>query len=124
MTGREYAEQLEADTLSPYAALSRNSRGREHPITPCALRTEFIRDRDRILHCKSFRRLKHKTQVFLAPQGDHYRTRLTHTLEVAQIARTIARALRLNEDLTARPRAHALWPQRRGRARAARAGRL
>ena len=61
MTGREYAEQLEADTLSPYAALSRNSRGREHPITPCALRTEFIRDRDRILHCKSFRRLKHKT---------------------------------------------------------------
>ncbi|HIU94426.1 MAG TPA: deoxyguanosinetriphosphate triphosphohydrolase [Candidatus Aphodomorpha intestinavium] len=100
MTGREYAEQLEADTLSPYAALSRNSRGREHPITPCALRTEFIRDRDRILHCKSFRRPKHKTQVFLAPQGDHYRTRLTHTLEVAQIARTISRALRLNEDLT------------------------
>ncbi len=70
------------------------------PIEPCALRTEYQRDRDRILHCKSFRRLKHKTQVFLSPQGDHYRTRLTHTLEVSQIARTISRALRLNEDLT------------------------
>lgn len=100
MTCKAYTEQLEAATLSQYAMLSHNSRGREHPITPCELRTDFIRDRDRILHCKSFRRLKHKTQVFLAPQGDHYRTRLTHTLEVAQIARTISRALRLNEDLT------------------------
>lgn len=100
MMCREYAEQCEAETLSPYAALSRNTRGRERPIPPCPLRTDFIRDRDRILHCKSFRRLKHKTQVFLAPQGDHYRTRLTHTLEVMQIARSISRALRLNEDLT------------------------
>lgn len=97
---RAYYEQLQAETLSPYAMLSQNSRGREKPITPCTIRTDFIRDRDRIIHCKSFRRLKHKTQVFLAPQGDHYRTRLTHTLEVSQIARTISRALRLNEDLT------------------------
>ena len=100
MNPREYAEQLEKATLSPYASLSTETRGREHPITPCTIRTEYIRDRDRILHCKSFRRMKHKTQVFLAPQGDHYRTRLTHTLEVTQIARTISRALRLNEDLT------------------------
>ena len=100
MNGREYVEQLEQKTLSRYAALSARSRGREKPVIPCTLRTEFIRDRDRILHCKSFRRLKHKTQVFLSPQGDHYRTRLTHTLEVSQIARTISRALRLNEDLT------------------------
>jgi len=77
-----------------------HSVGRERPEAPCELRTCFARDRDRILHCNSFRRLKHKTQVFLSPEGDHYRTRLTHTLEVAQIARTIARALRLNEDLT------------------------
>jgi deoxyguanosinetriphosphate triphosphohydrolase, putative len=97
---RQYYERLEAETLSPYAMLSMNTRGRETPIEPCQIRTEFIRDRDRILHCKSFRRLKHKTQVFLSPQGDHYRTRLTHTLEVSQIARTISRALRLNEDLT------------------------
>ncbi len=97
---REHVEQLEADTLSPYATLSRNTRGREKPIDPCPLRTDFQRDRDRIIHCKSFRRLKHKTQVFLSPAGDHYRTRLTHTLEVSQIARTIARGLRLNEDLT------------------------
>ena len=97
---RQYFERLEAETLSPYAMLSMNTRGRETPIEPCQIRTEFIRDRDRILHCKSFRRLKHKTQVFLSPQGDHYRTRLTHTLEVSQIARTISRALRLNEDLT------------------------
>ncbi len=97
---REYYERLQAETLSPYAMLAQNSRGREIPLEPCSIRTDFIRDRDRILHCKSFRRLKHKTQVFLAPQGDHYRTRLTHTLEVSQIARTIARALRLNEDLT------------------------
>lgn len=100
MNCREYIEQRESETLSRFAMLSRNSRGREHPLEPCTLRTDFIRDRDRILHCKSFRRLKHKTQVFLAPQGDHYRTRLTHTLEVAQIARSISRALRLNEDLT------------------------
>lgn len=77
-----------------------NSAGRDFEEEPCDIRTVYQRDRDRILHCKSFRRLKHKTQVFLAPEGDHYRTRLTHTLEVAQIARTIARALRLNEDLT------------------------
>lgn len=93
-------ERREAETLSPFACLSSNTRGREHPIAPCPIRTEFIRDRDRILHCKSFRRLKHKTQVFFSPVGDHYRTRLTHTLEVSQIARTISRGLRLNEDLT------------------------
>jgi len=86
--------------LSPYAARSFESRGRERPLTPSPLRTEFQRDRDRIIHSKSFRRLKHKTQVFVAPAGDHYVTRLTHTLETAQIARTIARALNLNEDLT------------------------
>jgi dGTPase len=86
--------------LSPYAARSFESRGRERPEAPSAVRTEFQRDRDRILHCKAFRRLKHKTQVFVAPEGDHYVTRLTHTLETAQIARTIARALNLNEDLT------------------------
>lgn len=96
---RTYYETLQAQTLSRYAMLAQNSRGRERPVTPCTIRTAFMRDRDRIIHCKSFRRLKHKTQVFLAPQGDHYRTRLTHTLEVSQIARTIARALRLNEDL-------------------------
>ena len=97
---RVYYEKLQAQTLSPYAMLAQNSKGREREIPPCEIRTDFIRDRDRILHCKSFRRLKHKTQVFLAPRGDHYRTRLTHTLEVSQIARTISRALRLNEDLT------------------------
>lgn len=86
--------------LSPSASFSDDSRGRERPEPPSPYRTAYQRDRDRVLHCKSFRRLKHKTQVFLAPEGDHYRTRLTHTLEVAQIARTIARALRLNEDLT------------------------
>ncbi len=86
--------------LSPYACRASQSRGRERPLTPCPLRNEFQRDRDRIIHCKAFRRLMHKTQVFLAPEDDHYRTRLTHTLEVVQIARTIARALRLNEDLT------------------------
>ena len=87
------------DTLSPYAVRSRGSR-REVPEEPCPIRGEFQRDRDRIIHSKSFRRLKHKTQVFIAPTGDHYVTRLTHTLEVAQIARTISRALDLNEDLT------------------------
>jgi dGTPase len=86
--------------LSPFAAKSFESRGRERPEEPSAVRTEFQRDRDRILHSKAFRRLKHKTQVFVAPTGDHYVTRLTHTLETAQIARTIARALNLNEDLT------------------------
>ena len=97
---RRIIEERERQTLSPYAALSAETRGREHPIDPCPVRTAFVRDRDRIIHCKSFRRLKHKTQVFLSPVGDHYRTRLTHTLEVAQIARTIARGLLLNEDLT------------------------
>ena len=100
MNFRETAEQREKQTLSPYAMLSNETRGREKPIAPCPVRTEFVRDRDRIIHCKSFRRLKHKTQVFLSPIGDHYRTRLTHTLEVSQIARTISRALMLNEDLT------------------------
>jgi dGTPase len=93
-------EEEEAQRLSSFAALARNSRGRERPEPEDDLRTCFQRDRDRIVHSKAFRRLKHKTQVFLAPEGDHYRTRLTHTVEVAQIARTIARALRLNEDLT------------------------
>lgn len=100
MTIRERTEALEKQILSPYAALSENTKGREIPEEKCGIRTDYQRDRDRIIHCKSFRRLKHKTQVFLSPEGDHYRTRLTHTLEVAQIARTIARALRLNEDLT------------------------
>ena len=99
MTIKAMLEQRERDTLSPFAALSSESRGRERPVTADDMRTEFQRDRDRILHCKSFRRLKGKTQVFLSPQGDHYRTRLTHTLEVTQVARTLARALRLNEDL-------------------------
>ena len=100
MTVTEMLMERERNTLSPYACLSENTKGRVHPIAPCTMRTEFQRDRDRIIHCKTFRRLKHKTQVFLAPEGDHYRTRLTHTLEVAQIARSIARALNLNEDLT------------------------
>ncbi|MBR3968688.1 MAG: deoxyguanosinetriphosphate triphosphohydrolase [Clostridia bacterium] len=97
---RKYTEDLEKQTLSPYATLSINSKGRERIEEKCELRTDFQRDRDRIIHCKAFRRLKHKTQVFLSPESDHYRTRLTHTLEVSQIARTIARALRFNEDLT------------------------
>jgi dGTPase len=96
---RRRLEQRE-DLLSPFAAKSAHSRGRERLERPSPLRTDFQRDRDRIIHCKSFRRLKHKTQVFIAPADDHYVTRLTHTLEVAQIARTIARALNLNEDLT------------------------
>lgn len=93
-------EARESMYLSRYAALSAQTQGRVYPEEPCQVRTVFQRDRDRIIHSKAFRRLKHKTQVFIAPEGDHYRTRLTHTLEVAQIARTIARALRLNEDLT------------------------
>ena len=100
MTIREQTEAIERQTLSRYATLSENSRGRRVPLEPDPIRPCFQRDRDRILHCKAFRRLKQKTQVFLSPEGDHYRTRLTHTLEVSQIARTIARALRLNEDLT------------------------
>lgn len=100
LTIREQTEKIESEILSPAAALAKNSMGRERLENLCSIRTCFQRDRDRIIHCKSFRRLKHKTQVFLSPEGDHYRTRLTHTLEVAQIARTIARALRLNEDLT------------------------
>lgn len=97
---RRHTEALERDTLSSRAARSAESKGRQREEPPCDIRTDFQRDRDRIVHCKAFRRLKHKTQVFLSPEGDHYRTRLTHTLEVSQIARTIARALRLNEDLT------------------------
>lgn len=99
MTLREELEQEELTRLSPRACLSVRSRGRDKPLPPCPLRTDFQRDRDRIIHCKAFRRLKLKTQVFLAPEGDHYRTRLTHTLEVAQVARTLARCLHLNEDL-------------------------
>lgn len=100
MTIRERTQQQEEQLLAPGAARACETRGRARPEPECELRTAFQRDRDRILHCKSFRRLKHKTQVFLSPEGDHYRTRLTHTLEVSQIARTIARCLRLNEDLT------------------------
>lgn len=92
--------EREKNFLSPYAFLTSNTRGREYPYKKCVNRTEFQRDRDRIIHSQAFRRLMNKTQVFLAPVGDHYRTRLTHTLEVTQIARIIARALRLNEDLT------------------------
>ncbi len=97
---REITERIERETLSSYATLSADTKGRATPERECELRTAFQRDRDRIIHCKAFRRLKHKTQVFLSPESDHYRTRLTHTLEVSQIARTIARALRFNEDLT------------------------
>lgn len=97
---RMLTEKIEKETLSSRAVLSAQSIGRKVYEPECDVRTAFQRDRDRIIHCKAFRRLKHKTQVFLAPESDHYRTRLTHTLEVAQIARTISRALRLNEDLT------------------------
>lgn len=100
MSIREDIQAAEQMVLSPRACLSQDSKGRARPESQHVLRTDFQRDRDRIIHSKSFRRLKHKTQVFLSPFGDHYRTRLTHTLEVSQIARTIARALRLNEDLT------------------------
>lgn len=99
MSIRENLERMEEISLSPFATLSVNSRGRDREEPQCDIRPVFQRDRDRILHCKSFRRLKHKTQVFLSPKGDHYRTRLTHTLEVSQNARTMAKALRLNEDL-------------------------
>ena len=99
MTIREQQEEREYQFFSPYAAHSRDSRGRDREEPQCETRTVYQRDRDRILHSKSFRRLKHKTQVFLAPKGDHYRTRLTHTLEVSQLSRTIAKALRLNDDL-------------------------
>jgi len=100
MTIRKMLEQAETANLSPYACLSSGTRGRQSPMQECDVRTAFQRDRDRILHSKSFRRLKDKTQVFLSPVGDHYRTRLTHTLEVSQIARTISKSIRLNEDLT------------------------
>ena len=100
VTIREQTQKIQAETLSKYASLSQNSRGREVPVADCPIRTPYARDRDRIIHCKSFRRLMHKTQVFLSPEGDHYRTRLTHTLEVNQIAKTLAVALRLNEELT------------------------
>lgn len=99
VTIREQIEQREKEYLSPYATLSVNSRGRKYEEAPCDLRPVFQRDRDRIVHSKAFRRLKQKTQVFLLPKGDHYRTRLTHTLEVSQNARTIAKALQLNEEL-------------------------
>lgn len=97
---KSYIYEIEDKYLSPYAAKSANTKGRQKPIEESPQRTEYMRDRDRIIHSKSFRRLKHKTQVFLSPEGDHYRTRLTHTLEVVQIARSIARGLRLNDDLT------------------------
>ncbi|PWM70350.1 MAG: deoxyguanosinetriphosphate triphosphohydrolase [Bacillota bacterium] len=97
---REKTLQIEEMFLSPFAKKSADTAGRERAETPCPMRTEFQRDRDRIIHCKSFRRLKNKTQVFFCPEGDNYRTRLTHTIDVTQIARSIARALSLNEDLT------------------------
>ena len=100
MNARETREQLEKTMLSPLAVCAADSKGRESPEAECEIRTCFQRDVDRITYSKAFRRLKHKTQVFLQPEGDHYRTRLTHTLEVSRIARTVARALRLNEDLT------------------------
>ncbi len=97
---REDLEAREIANLSPFAAKSAYSKGRKFKEEKCKMRTDFERDRDRIIHSKAFRRLMHKTQVFLAPEGDHYRTRLTHTLEVSQVARTIARSLNLNEELT------------------------
>ena len=99
MNIREQMEKRELELLSPYASHSIHSKGREREEQECDIRTVYQRDRDRIVHCKAFRRMKDKTQVFLSPQGDHYRNRLTHTLEVSQTARTIAKALSLNEDL-------------------------
>src|SRR5256885_10078703 len=100
MNIREMLEKIEYDTLVPQAAKSANTRGRDRAEPEDDLRPSYQRDRDRIIHCKAVRRLKHKTQVFIAPEGDHYRTRLTHVIEVMQIARTIAKSLRLHEDLT------------------------
>ncbi len=96
---RNFLQDLEEKNLAPYAAKSQSSRGREHPESPHLYRTEYQRDRERIIHCRAFRRLEYKTQVFINHEGDHYRTRLTHTMEVAQISRAVSRALRLNEDL-------------------------
>lgn len=100
MTVREKTLEIEEKTISPYGMLCKNTKGRSRPEEECPVRTAYQRDRDRIIHCNAFLRLKQKTQVFLSPVGDHYRTRLTHTFEVSQIARTISRGLRLNEDLT------------------------
>ena len=100
MSIRADFERREFEYLSEFATKSAESKGRRFDEEKCSIRTDFQRDRDRIIHSKAFRRLMHKTQVFLAPEGDHYRTRLTHTIEVSQIARTIARGLSLNEDLT------------------------
>lgn len=100
MTVREKTLEIEEKTISPYGMLCKNTKGRARPEEECPVRTAYQRDRDRIIHCNAFLRLKQKTQVFLSPVGDHYRTRLTHTFEVSQIARTISRGLRLNEDLT------------------------
>ena len=100
MNNREAIEKREYELLSPLACKAAESKGRRFDEEQCEYRTDFQRDRDRIVHSKAFRRLIHKTQVFLAPEGDHYRTRLTHTLEVSQIARTVARILAYNEDLT------------------------
>ena len=100
MNLRQQHEQFETDYLSPYATKSAQTKGRKTPVDKCDVRTDFQRDRDKIIHSKALRRLMHKTQVFIAPEGDHYRTRLTHTLEVSQISRSISRALKLNEDLT------------------------
>jgi dGTPase len=99
METRQQLEQLERDTLAPYAALSVETRGRDYPVSPCEMRTDYQRDRDRVIHCAAFRKLEYKTQVYVIHEGDYYRTRLTHTMEVAQIARTLARSLRLNQDL-------------------------
>ena len=97
---KEKTLKIEQEFLSPYAKMSKDTAGRDKPESPCPMRTDFQRDRDRILYSKAFRRLKNKTQVFYSPEGDHYRTRLTHTLDVTQVARSIARGLSLNEDLS------------------------